>query len=246
MKAINYFKVLSMAVLIAAGSGACKKEMGIYLPEQTDLSSKSYLKVYNSVINTSRNYVYVDNVPITGAGLAYGALFPSISYYSAIDAGSRALLIKDTLVTSTQKPVTFTSTFDAGANYTVFTYDTVTNTKYLLVKDNIQVPTDTTARIRFANLAFSTTAVPNVDVYSIKRKANIFTNIPSIQVTDFIPYATGISDTLFVRSTGTTTNLAQLNAISPAEKRSYTVVFRGRYATTTGTIGRTLTSFTTY
>jgi Domain of unknown function (DUF4397) len=246
MKATHILKLLSITVLLAAGFIACKKEVEIYLPEQTDLTSKSYLRVYNSVINTSRNYVYVDKIPITGAGIVYGALFPSVSYYSAIDAGNREMLIKDTLVTSTQKPISFTSTFDAGANYTVFTYDTVNNTKYLLVKDIIEQPTDTTSRLRFANLAFSTTPVPNVDIYSLKSKANIFTNVSTAQVTGFIPFASNISDTLYVRTTGTTTNLAQLNGISPAERRSYTIVFRGRYATTTGTIARTLSSFTTY
>lgn len=246
MKATHLIKLLSITAILASGFIACKKEVEIYLPEQTDLNSKSYIRVYNSVINTSRNYVYVDNVPITGAGLNYGALFPSVSYYSAIDAGNREILIKDTLVTSTQKLISFTSTFDAGENYTVFTYDTVNNTKYLLVKDIIEQPTDTTSRLRFANLAFSKTPVPNVDIYSIKSKANIFTNVSTAQVTGFVPYASNISDTLFVRATGTNTNLAQLNGILPAERRSYTIVFRGRLASTTGTIARTLSSFTTY
>jgi len=246
MKAIHIIKPFCLAAVITAGLFACKKEVETYLPEQTDLSSKAYIKVYNSVINTSRNYVYINNVPVTGAALAYGSLFPSVSYYSAIDAGNKDVLIKDTLITSTQKPISFTSLFDAGSNYTIFTYDTVNNTKYIVTKDNIQQPTDTTSRLRFANLVYSKTAVPNVDIYSIKRKENIFSNVPVASVTDFIPFSSGIPDTLFVRATGTTTNLTQLNGINNTQKRSYTVVFRGIYSTTTGTLGRTLTSFTTY
>jgi len=225
---------------------ACEKESTLYLSEQTDLSGKSLIKVYSATLNATRNYVYVDTKPVTGAGIAYGGLFPSVSYYSAIPAGSRNIEIRDTLVTSTQAPVRFTFSFDAAANYTIFTYDTTTATKHLVVKDDIQVPNDTTARIRFANLIFARIAVPAVDIFSIKRQANIFSNVTAASVTNFIPYATDVADTLFVRAAGTTANLTQLNGILPREKRSYTVVFRGNYQLTTGTSARTLTSFTSY
>ncbi len=246
MKTTHFNKIFFFFAMVTFVLFACKKDVEIYLPEQTDLSSKAFVKVYNSVINTSRNYVYFDDVPVTGAGMAYGALFPSVSHYSAIDAGNRAVVIKDTLKTSAQKPISFNAAFDAGANYTIFTYDTVTNTKYLAIKDNIEEPADTSSRLRLANLIFSTSAVPNIDIYSVKQKANIFTNVGTAQVTDFIAFSSGLPDTLFVRATGTTTNLAQLNALTPTQKRSYTIVFRGRYPNTTGTMARTLSSFTTY
>ena len=225
---------------------ACEKETKLYLSEQTDLSGKAFIKVYSATLNATRNYVYVDNKPLTGAGIAYGGLFPSVSYYATINAGSRSLEIKDTLLTTTQTPVKFSSTFDAGSNYTIFTYDTTTAAKQLVVKDNIDVPKDTTARIRFANFIFARIAVPAVDIFSIKRQANIFSNVATNTVTGFIPYASDIADTLFVRAAGTTTNLTQLNGILPREKRSYTVVFRGNYQVTSGTSARTLTSFTSY
>jgi hypothetical protein len=85
MKATHFTKIFFFFAIAATILFACKKEVEIYLPEQTDLSSKAFVKVYNSVINTTRNYVYFDDVPVTGAGLVYGALFPSVSYYSAID-----------------------------------------------------------------------------------------------------------------------------------------------------------------
>jgi hypothetical protein len=46
---------------------------------------------------------------------------------------------------------------------------------------------------------------------------------------------------------GTTTNIASLNGFNPIRKRSYTLVFRGRYQTT-GTTGvaRSLVSFLSY
>jgi len=239
---ITALGTLTAVLLISA----CEKESKLYLSENTDLSGKAFIKVYSATLNATRNYVYIDNVPVTGAGIAYGGLVPSISYYSAINPGTRNIEIRDTLLTTTQTPVKFSNTFDAGSNYTIFTYDTITATKQLVVKDNIEVPKDSTARIRFANLIFARTAVPAVDIFSIKRQANIFSNVAANAVTGFIPFATDISDTLFVRATGTTVNLTQLNGILPREKRSYTVVFRGNYQLTSGTSARTLTSFTTY
>lgn len=244
-------QTLHIAPLASLFSGlmllaACEKESTLYLSEQTNLSGKSLIKVYNATLNATRNYVYIDTKPITGAGLAYGGLFPSVSYYSAIPSGSRNVEIRDTLVTSTQAPLRFSFNFDAAANYTIFTYDTITAAKHLVVKDNIQVPTDTTARIRFANLIYARTAVPAVDIFSIKRQSNIFSNVTSGSVTNFIPYATDVADTLYVRATGTLANLTQLNGLLPREKRSYTVVFRGIYQLTSGTSARTLTSFTNY
>lgn len=248
MKSTALYKAAAFAVGAAALFMACKKEAVIFQPEIRNFDDKAFVKVYNSVLNSSRTFVYVDDVPITGVGLNFATvpLFPSVSFYSAIQAGNRNFLIKDTLVTTTQKPITFSSTLDAGSNYTVFTYDTLNNTKYLVVKDNIEQPTDTTSRLRLANLIYNRTALPNVDIYSIKLKRNIFSNVATTSVTDFVPYQSGLADTLFVRATGTTTNLAQLNNFLPTQKRSYTIVYRGNYPTTSGTLARNLTQFVNF
>jgi hypothetical protein len=237
---------LATASLLILGFAACEKDTSLFHTEQQDLSKKAMVKVYSSTLGATRNYVYFDNLPVTGAGIAYGNLFPSVSFYSAINAGNKNVEIRDTLLTTTQNAIRFSGNFQAGKYYTIFTYDTLNAAKQVTVEDKIVVPSDTTARIRFANMIYSRAAVPAVDIYSIKRQANVFTNIPATGVTDFVPFATDIADTLFVRATGTTTNLTQLNAIVAREKRSYTVVFRGVYQLTTGTLARTLTSFTTY
>jgi hypothetical protein len=163
-----------------------------------------------------------------------------------MNAGSRAILIKDTLATTTQVPINLNANLESGSYYTIFTYDSIINAKSKLVKDVIITPTDTTARLRFAHFAYSTAAIPNVDVYSTRRAQNIFTNVALTSVTDFIPYASAISDTLYVRETGKTVNLAGINGFSAITKRSYTVIFRGSYRLTTGTAARTLSSFLTY
>jgi hypothetical protein len=248
MKSTAVYKAAALALSVAAMFMACKKEAEIYQPELRDFDVKAFIKVYNSIVNSNRTYVYMDDVPLTGAGLNFATLplFPSVSYASAIDAGARNVLIKDTLVTTTQKPITFSSTFDAGSNYTIFTYDTLNNTKYMVVKDNIVEPADTTSRLRLANLIYNRTALPNVDIYSIKLKRNVFSNVATTSVTDFVSYQSGLADTLFVRATGTTTNLAQLNNFVPTQKRSYTIVYRGNYPTTSGTLARNLTQFVNF
>jgi len=242
----NIIVSLATAGLLIFGFAACEKDMSLFHTEQQDLSNKAMVKVYSSTLGATRNYVYFDNLPVTGAGIAYGNLFPSVSFYAAIRPGNLNVEIRDTLLTTTQNAIRFSSNFQAGKYYTIFTYDTLNAAKQVTVEDKIVVPNDTTARIRFANMIYSRTAVPAVDIYSIKQKANIFTNVAVSRVTDFIPFASDIADTLYVRATGTTVDLTQLNAILPREKRSYTVVFRGVYQLTTGTLARTLTSFTTY
>lgn len=242
----NIIVSLATAGLMIFGFAACEKDMSLFHTEQQDLSNKAMVKVYSSTLGATRNYVYFDNLPVTGAGIAYGNLFPSVSFYAAIRPGNLNVEIRDTLLTTTQSAIRFSSNFQAGKYYTIFTYDTLNAAKQVTVEDKIVVPNDTTARIRFANMIYSRTAVPAVDIYSIKQKANIFTNVAVSRVTDFIPFASDIADTLFVRAAGTSVDLTQLNAIVAREKRSYTVVFRGVYQLTTGTLARTLTSFTTY
>jgi hypothetical protein len=225
---------------------SCKKEFEKIVVEDKELEDKAFLKVYNGAVNTNRNFVYIDNVPVTGSILAYGALFPSTGYTATIEPGNRSVLVKDTLATSTQVPVSFTSTFEAGKNYTIFTYDTVNAVKHKIVEDQIEVPADTSARLRFVNLIYSSTPLPNVDLYSTRQGANIFSNVALADVTDFIPYASNSVDTFYVRETGTTTNLTPLFSIRPTQKRSYTIVYRGRYGTTSPSTAAQLRSLTSF
>ncbi len=67
------------------------------------------------------------------------------------------------------------------------------------------------------------------------------TNLQVTDVTDFIPYPSDITDTFYVRTAGSGTNLFNFTAapanvptniqsiFTPRPKRSYTLVFRGSY-----------------
>ena len=240
-------KSITIALVCMIMLAACEKEYKSLLTEETNLGKTAFVKFHNAIINSNRTYIYSDLVPLNGATIAYGGLFPSLSpSYAALAAGTRAIAIRDTLVPSTQYPISFNAQMVAGSYYTIFAYDSLNAPKIRLIEDNIQVFNDTSARIRFANFPFSTTAIPNIDIFSQKQQANVFTNISTASVTDFISYRAGISDTLYVRPTGTTTNLTQLNGLVPTAKRNYTVIFRGSYRTTAGAAARTLTSFLSY
>ena len=224
---------------------SCRKETGKEVAmEQTDYSNKALVQIYDATLNSARNHVYIDGARVTGTALAYANTFPATPSLFTVRSGFSAFLIRDTLVTTTQPAMSFAENLGAGKNYTIFMYDTLTSPKQKIVENNVFIPYDTTARVRFANFIFTRTAVPNVDVFSVKRNANVFTNVAITDVTGYIPYASSLNDTLHVRETGTMTLLTSLNGFNPVRKRSYTLIFRGRYQTT-GTTGvaRLLSSF---
>lgn len=225
---------------------ACKKTFDEKVSQVRDFSTSSMVQVYNGTVSASRNFIYVDTKPINGSSLTFGGVFPGTGYGFNVPSGSSSFLIKDTLSTATQSPLNFTPTLEAGKKYTIFMYDTITAAKQKTVETEIVVPADTSSRIRFANFVFSQGAVPAVDIYSTKKMQNIFSNVNFTDVTAFIPFPSGLSDTLMVREAGTTTNLAVMNGINPTAKRSYTLVFKGRYETTSGSIARSLSVFPNY
>jgi hypothetical protein len=224
-------KIIITIITAAAITGiySCEKKFTTIGDTKTAADGLAYVQVFSSTVNAARNYAYVDGVPVTGTAFAYGGLYPATAYSFGVAAGPHAVIIKDTLAATTQAPLTFNETFEAGKKYTIFTYDTITAAKKLTVTDNIVIPTDTTSRVRFANFIYNTAAVPAVDVFSWKRNANIFTNIPVAQVTDFIPYeASAVADTLYVRETGTAVLLNKV-AVTFTKQRFYTAVLRGSY-----------------
>lgn len=255
---------LSFLIVLGIVMVSCDRTPEWILEENKNLSGQATVKVHNNIVNSSRNNIYVDNVNVTGStGVMFynptsgSPSFPNTVYGFAVNAGSRTITIRDTSSASTQIPVTFTYNFEAGKNYTVFTYDSITRAKYKLVETPIVIPADdTTAMLRFANMITYPTAPPNVDIYSVKKKGNIFTNIPLGAITNYVPVRSSVIDTFYVRIAGSTTNLTlngttatvtiqQITANLTA-KRSYTLIFRGTFGSPTAPTGRDLRIFTDY
>lgn len=225
---------------------SCTKNTPHVAATNTDFSNSSLVQVFDATVKSTRNYIYVDGVPVSGAAFAAGGVFPATAFAFNVSPGLRSFLIKDTLTSSTQVPLSFSENLQIGRSYTIFTFDTITTPKQVTVLNNITVPKDTTARLRFANFVYNSAAVPNVDVYSFRRgmATPVFANVGTTQVTDFIPYASGLTDTLYVYATGTTSPLIVKTALTTTltPQRSYTAVYNGSFKATT----KTITTFATY
>ena len=235
--------ILSLGMLYVASLYlSCTRETP-QIASTRGVNYTSTVQVFSATVKAARNYIYVDGVPVSGAALAYGGVFPGTAYAFNVGAGPHTFLIKDTLPATTQVPLTFTQTLEVGKDYTIFTYDTITSVKQLTSLNYIVIPMDTTCMLRFANFVYNTTAVPNVDVYSYRRGAlRVFTNVSTASVTDFIPYASGITDTLYVYATGTVSPLLVKQFVtSLTPTRSYTSVYNGSYKGT-----KAITTFATY
>jgi hypothetical protein len=249
---MKFLKKINIIVWILGASTlyiSCTQETPHIAPRSTDLSNSATVQVFSATVKAARNYIYIDGTPVSGIALAYGGIFPATAYSFNVGTGARAFTIKDTLRTTTQTPLTFTQTMEAGKSYTIFTYDTITSTKQATVLNNIVVPTDTSARLRFANFIYNTTPVANVDVYSFRKGGiggtiapPVFANIATNQVTEFIPYSSLQTDTLYVYAVGTTSPLIVKQVVpSLVPTRSYTSVYNGSYRGT-----KAITTFATY
>lgn len=250
MKSVKIYIVGIASLFLIAFMFSCNKDKTETFATQNNFDNTSLIQVFIATVNATRNYVYVDANPITGATLATGSVFPSSGYAASITGGLRAFLIKDTssAVTATQAPLSFAENMQVGKNYTIFVYDTISSPKQKTVLTNIVIPADSIARLRMSNFVYNPTAIPAVDVFSFIKNANIFTNIQVTDVTDFIPYASGANvtgasttDTLYFRETGTLNQITKL-AITLTRKRSYTVVLRGSYRSAT----KVVSIFTNY
>jgi hypothetical protein len=185
----------------------------------------------------------VDSRVVSGTASAFTNIYPSGASSNVLIApGSRSFLIRDTLCTSTQVQINMPATLEAGAFYTLFTYDSLNNAKAKIIRDWFVPATDTTASVRFANFGYNPTGVPNVDVYSSRLKANVFSNVTFTNITDFIPMKSVTLDTLFIRQAGTSTNLVTVNGFNPLARRSYTIALRGSMRLSSGTQARGVTT----
>jgi hypothetical protein len=243
----NTIKYLSCCLIGLITLAACEKKYEYKATYNTDLSANTNIKVFLSTLNATRNFVYMGATPLTGTTLSYAGVFPAGSAYSSLPSGNINLVIKDTLSTTTQLPLNFSANFEAGKFYSIFTYDTLTATKYKIVTDDIVVPADTSIRFRFANLFYSGTPVAGVDIFSWRANATIATNVITNDVTSFANHPFR-SDTLYVRATGTTSpDLVKLFYSGFTPKRSYTAILRGRYQNSgTQAVPRTISIFNTY
>jgi hypothetical protein len=194
-------------------------------------NQNAIVQVYNGILNSNRNFIYANGLPVNGSSVAFGAAFPSSAYGFAVWVGNNSFTVKDTLSTTTQAASSFFIDTKAGGSYSVFMYDTITSPKRLVVENNFSNTSPNQANVRFVNLIYNPTTTPNVDVFSVNQNGVIFSNIPVAALTSYMSFPSGVSDTWQIRQTGTSTVMASLSITSSslAPQRSYTVVYRGSY-----------------
>ncbi len=215
-------------ILLALTS--CTKTFDDKTPGDLGFTKGSSFQLAIATVGASRNYIYVDGAPQNGAALSTGNVFPGGlgNYGFSVLAGLRTFLLRDTLTATTQAQLSFANVVDVNKNYTIFAFDTITSVKQKTVETQISIPSDTVARLRFANFIYHPNTMPAVDVFSLSQNANLFTNVNITDVTGFVRYPSLLPvDTLYVRETGTTNVLAKVSVSSLTPKRSYTVLYRG-------------------
>lgn len=239
MKSIRLYMFGIISILITGILFvSCTKTFDEKIASQKDLDNSSVVQVFNAMVNTNRNYLYMDGKLVNGgAPMTPGSLFPSTGSGINVPGGERAFLVRDTLTATTQLPLSFAQSLKASKNYTMFLYDTITTPKQKTVETDIVVPSDSTCRVRFANFIYNPNAVPGIDVFSFNRNANIFTNVNVTDVTNFVPYPSRLTtDTIYIRETGSTVNIIKIAIVGGlTEKRSYTLVYRGSHRGTRST-----------
>lgn len=228
----TYLAGLTGVFLLGCLISSCEKTFDEKTIQQDDFTNTALAQVIVATMNAAGNQVLVDSRQVTGTALATGGIFPSLGHGFTVNPGLRAFLVTGS---GTQQPLSFAENFQGNKHYTIFLYDTITAPKQKTVVDDIVIPADTSSRLRLANFGYSPNAIPNVDVFSFLKNANIFTNIATTDVTPFIPYPSFITDTLYFRDAGTTTTFLKLT-LGVIPKRSYTIVLRGSYRLQTRTI----------
>lgn len=233
MKSSSIIKI-TLAVSAAILMIACEKASMPRATEITDFNNKARVQLFNATAGSPGNLIVVNGAVLNNtAPASYGIGWPTNNFFIT-EPGTSAIIIRPSSGT-TQPALAFPTSFKANTFYSIFTYDTLTSPKQVTVESAVEIPSDTTARLRFANFMYSKTQAPNVDIFSVKRNGLIFSNIATSEVTPFVPYASRTLDTLIVRQAGTTTVLGQFNGFSATPKRVYTAVLRGSYVTITTT-----------
>jgi hypothetical protein len=190
--------------------------------------------------------------------LTYNTTYPTSSSnygYFTVPAGEQE--IKLSLGSTNPDSVTlkkFTKVLAPDNYYTFMITDSINSARdiaQIFVRDSLTSPTIGYFSLRFIHAALRDTAttsqktVDTIDVFSTRNNRNIYNRITPGTVTTFSQYAynSQLSDTLYVRRTRSTVNLATFNSASFGNQRTYTLYFKGDGNATTGTRARSLGSF---
>ncbi|MCA6452429.1 MAG: DUF4397 domain-containing protein [Chitinophagaceae bacterium] len=257
-------KITLYTSLFAAGIlmfSACKKQADKTANYTLSDESTAYVRVvhaapsFRQIFNAPDSFnVYVNDIKMNAPFLTYGAIFPSNASfgYVAVQPGLNQFRVNihgfASASPDSTRLINFTKVFQAGQYYTLLMTDSITSgrdSSQMFLPDAYTKPLNGYYGLRFVHAVWNDTTGKTIDIYSARRNANIFTSVKPGEIKTFNSFAsnTQLSDTLYVRRSGTQITLSQLNGVSFANQRSYTLVYRGDGNLATGTKARALATF---
>ena len=242
------------ALVLVVGLAACNKET-TYVADPVTSSSSAYIKFLHVSPSLATITGQADNVTllnldlksntyskITGTPLAYERYFPTTTNaYATIPTGLQTIKFSLAAVKQKDSLELFLKKvqIDAGKYYSFIITDSVksqTNSKAMFLQDDLLTLGASQIGMRFVHAIWNDTAAKNIDIFSRRNNATIFSARSAGSATTFIPlnYFT-TSDTLIVRRAGTAFALATLNSVTLTPGRNYTLVYKGNGTVTTST-----------
>jgi hypothetical protein len=210
------FKNLILALTIATTAFmfvGCSDEETPVTPVNTP--SNSLVKVIHASPDAPGVDLLVDNT-VAGTNLT----FPNNTGYLTVNSGTRNIKVN---VTGTMTTVIEANVdFMQNKNYSVFAVNSVSNIEPLLVEDDLTVPAQGKAHVRFIHLSPD---APAVDI-TLTDGTIVFGNKSFKEFTAFTPLDAGTYD-LQVRVAGTPTVALDLSGITLEAGKIYTVFAKG-------------------
>lgn len=252
--------IFSAIVTATALLLACKKDIKP-VAESVNIENKAFVKIvhaapsFRALFNVRDSFnVFANNQKLNATFLTYGGAFPAANIgYAAVDPGTvnfRLFLPGGITKPDSVEITSITKTLSPNKYYSFIITDQVRSTRdssQIWIEDNFETPPPNFYSMRFVHAVLNDTAGRNVDIYSARRNAAIYTNIRPGQTTTFtnFPFTAGITDTLIVRRAGTTFELSRLNAVGFAHQRVFTLLYRGHgdSTLTARRAGRTLLTY---
>ena len=242
------------ALVLFVGLVACNKDT-TYVADPVTLSSSAYIKFLHVSPSLATITGQADNVTLlnldlksntysklTGTPLAYERYFPTTTnVYAAVTAGLKTIKFSLAAISQKDSLELFLKQVqaDAGKYYSFIITDSIKSeslSKAMFLQDDILTLGSSQIGMRFVHAIWNDTAAKNVDIFSVRNNATIFSGRSAGSASTFAPlnYFT-TNDTLIVRRAGTTFALASLNGVGFTPGRNYTLVYKGNGAVTTAT-----------
>ena len=251
-------KYITSIILLTCTIGliwSCSKKIeNIGLVTPTDgyafIKFGQYSPNFRSIVNGRDSFnIYVNEKKINGAFLTFNSIFPGTSnLYAAVPVGTQTIRMTVNGVNTPDSAslFAFSKNLVAGKYYSLFVTDSLTSlneSKQMFLTDNFERKDTLHYSIRLVHTIFNDLG-GNIDIYSNRLAANMFTNISPGTATSYTtqPYTLAL-DTLILRRAGTLTELARFNGAVLARERAYTLVYKGNATVTTGTKARALSLF---